>query len=50
MIEVAGLLEGIAAGTPLYPDFREGWAIEAVCDAILESAARRIWVAVAEPG
>ena len=50
VIEVAGLLEGIAAGTPLYPDFREGWAIEAACDAILGSAAGRIWVAVAEPG
>ena len=48
-IEVAGLLEGIATGRPLYPDFREGWAIEAVCDGILESAARRAWVRIDEP-
>ena len=46
VIEVAGLLEGIATGGPTYPDFREGWAIEAVCDAILDSAERRAWVQV----
>ena len=46
VIEVAGLLEGIAWGGPIDPDFREGWAIEAVCDAILESAERRAWVSV----
>ena len=46
VIEVAGLLEGIALGGPIDPDFREGWAIEAVCDAILESAERRAWVSV----
>ena len=49
VIEVAGLLEGIATGGPTYPDFREGWAIEAVCDAILESAERRAWVSVPAP-
>ncbi|MFO1048259.1 MAG: Gfo/Idh/MocA family oxidoreductase [Geminicoccaceae bacterium] len=46
VIEVAGLLEAIATDRPLKPDFREGWAIEAVCDAVLESAERRAWVAV----
>ena len=50
VIEVAGLLQGIATGAPLDPDFREGWAIEAVCDAILESAERRAWVRVEQPG
>ena len=50
VIEVAGLLQGIAAGGPIYPDFREGWAIEAVCDAILESTERRTWVRVRQPG
>jgi predicted dehydrogenase len=50
VIEVAGLLHGIATGAPLAPDFREGWAIEAVCDAILESAERRAWVRVEQPG
>lgn len=48
-IEVAHLLDGIAHGWPLYPDFREGWAIEATCEAMAESAARRGWVAVGEP-
>jgi predicted dehydrogenase len=46
VIEVAGLLEAIATDAPAQPDFREGWAIEAVCDAILESAERRSWVRV----
>ena len=50
VIEVAGLLKGIATGSRLDPDFREGWAIEAVCDAILESADRRAWVRVEQPG
>ena len=50
VIEVAGLLKGIATGGKLDPDFREGWAIEAVCDAILESADRRAWVRVEQPG
>jgi predicted dehydrogenase len=50
VIEVAGLLHGIAAGTRIYPDFREGWAIEAVCDAILESAVRRAWAPVEQTG
>ncbi len=46
-IEVAGLLDAIATGGEAAPDFREGWAIEAVCDAVLDSARRRAWVAVA---
>jgi predicted dehydrogenase len=46
VIEVAGLLDAIATDAPAQPDFREGWAIEAVCDAILESAVRRAWVQV----
>ena len=45
-IEVAGLLQAIAADGPAHPDFREGTAIEEVCDAILESAERRAWVRV----
>jgi predicted dehydrogenase len=49
-VEAAHLLDGIAAGTPLYPDFREGWAVEAVCDAMLESAEKRTWVRVEGPG
>ncbi len=48
-IEVAHLLEGIAQGSRLYPDFREGWAIEAACEAMAASASRRTWVSVEEP-
>jgi len=50
VIEVARYLDGIANGTAGGPDFRDGWAIEAVCDAMLESAQRRAWVQVDEPG
>ena len=50
VIEVAGLLDGIATGAAINPDFREGWAIEAVCDAILDSARDRAWVQVEQPG
>jgi predicted dehydrogenase len=38
-IEVAHLLAGIAGEEAFYPDFREGWAIECVVDAMVESAA-----------
>ncbi len=44
--EAALLLESIAGKAAAYPDFREGAAIEAVLDAIVESAAQRRWVAV----
>jgi len=44
--EAAELLEAIAAGRRAYPDFREGAAIEAVLDAIVESSEQRRWVAV----
>jgi predicted dehydrogenase len=46
--EAAELLEAVAGKRPAYPDFREGAAIEAVVDAVAESAARRCWVPVRE--
>jgi predicted dehydrogenase len=45
VIEVKALLEGVARGRPLYPDFREAWRIACVVDAIQQSAAERRWVA-----
>jgi predicted dehydrogenase len=44
--EVAHLLDGIAGRDTLYPDFREGWRIEALCDAIQTAASERRWVPV----
>jgi predicted dehydrogenase len=44
--EAAQLLEAIAGKGKAYPDFREGAAIEAIVDAIADSAARRAWVKV----
>ena len=48
VIEVRALLEGIARGAPLDPDFRSAWRIAQVIDAILLSAAERRWVAPGE--
>jgi predicted dehydrogenase len=47
--EAALLLEAIAGKEKAYPDFREGAAIEAVLDAIVQSAAQRRWVPVHGP-
>lgn len=44
--EAAQLLDAIAGKGTAYPDFREGAAVEALVDAIAESAARREWVKV----
>jgi len=44
--EAAMLLDAIAQEGEAYPDFREGAAIEAIVDAIVESASRRCWVPV----
>jgi len=44
--EAAQLLEAVAGKGKAYPDFREGAAIEAIVDAIAESAQRREWVKV----
>jgi predicted dehydrogenase len=47
--EAADLLAAIAGRRPAYPDFREGAAIEAVLDAVVESTRCGAWVAVARP-
>ncbi len=44
--EAAQLLGAIAGAGRAYPDFREGAAIEAIVDAITDSAKRREWVKV----
>lgn len=46
--EVKALLDGIASGTPIEPDFRAAWRIGQVVDAILLSAAERRPVAIRE--
>lgn len=46
-IEVHDLLAGLATGTPVWPDFREGWQVCRVIDAILESDATGRWIDVA---
>lgn len=42
-IEVAELLEAIAGGKTASPDFREGWEIQKVIDAAMESSRTRSW-------
>ena len=48
LIEVRELIEAIAEGRPAVPDFRFGWKVCRVADAVLLSAAERRWVAVDE--
>ena len=48
LIEVRELIEAIAEGRPAVPDFRFGWKVSRVADAVLRSAAERRWVAVDE--
>lgn len=46
IIEVAHLIDGIAKGTPLDPDFRSAWQIAEVVDAAIRSDAERSWMNV----
>ncbi len=48
LIEVRELIEAIAEGRPAVPDFRFGWKVCRVADAVLRSSAERRWVAVDE--
>ena len=48
LIEVRELIEAIAEDRPAVPDFRFGWKVSRVADAVLRSAAERRWVGVDE--
>ena len=45
-IEVYELVAAIADDRPLYPDFRAGWQVSRVIDAVLQSAQERRWVRI----
>jgi predicted dehydrogenase len=44
--QVADFLEGLAAGQPASPTFRDALETQRVCDAVLDSARSRQWTAV----
>jgi predicted dehydrogenase len=46
LFEAHDLIDAIIAGTPAWPDFREGWEVEKVIDAVDEASATNGWVAV----
>ncbi len=48
IIEVHELLAGIAEDRPLTPDFRAGWKVNRVIDAVLRSSDERRWVRIDE--
>lgn len=48
IIEIYELLNGLANGKPIYPDFREGWKVCQIVDAVLHSAEEKRWVSVDE--
>ena len=45
-VEIRDLINGIAAGDRMWPDFEEGWKVSKVLDAIAVSAEERCWVNV----
>jgi predicted dehydrogenase len=45
-IEIRDYLLAVAGETPRGPDFREGWEVQKVVDAVLRSAHERGWVNV----
>ena len=47
IIELYELLDGIAHDKPIYPDFREGWKVCQISDAVLQSAEEDRWIKVA---
>lgn len=47
-VEIRDLVDGIAADSPMWPDFEEGWKVSRVLDAIALSAERRQWIHVEE--
>ena len=50
IIEARELIEAIATGRPAWPDFRFGWQVTRVIDAVERSVAERRWVRVDEIG
>ncbi len=44
VIEIRNVLAGIAENRDIYPDFEEGWRVQAVIDAIEESDKKQSWV------
>jgi predicted dehydrogenase len=49
-IEVAHLIEAVAAGRPASPDFAEAYEVQRVIAALLRSSAERAWVRIADMG
>ena len=47
--QIADFLEGLAAGKPTSPTFREALATQYVCDAVLASAKNNKWETVTKP-
>lgn len=45
--EIADFFGGLAAGEKRVPDFEDGYRVQLVCDAVLESAASGMWMEIA---
>ena len=46
IVEMYDFIKGIAEDAPITPDFREGYAVELISDAVLESAKTHKWTNV----
>ncbi len=42
------LIDGVATGQPMWPDFEEGWKVSRILDAIARSYDEQRWVNVKE--
>ncbi|MFG0261167.1 MAG: gfo/Idh/MocA family oxidoreductase, partial [Novipirellula sp. JB048] len=41
--QVADFLKSLETGEPMHPSFRDALETQKVCDAVLDSAAQRVW-------
>jgi predicted dehydrogenase len=46
IVEARDLVDGISGARPLWPDFRAGWEIDRIIDAVLRSHEQRRWISL----
>jgi predicted dehydrogenase len=46
VIEVKALIDAVCGVAPAYPDFREAWQVEKVCEAVRQSHVEGRWIAI----
>ncbi len=49
IVEARDLVDGISGAKPLWPDFRSGWEVDRVIDAVLRSHEEHRWISLTPP-